>query len=66
MSKFFYKNFQKWMFLELMTSQNRPFTAKTVAIATKVAVDFGVLSINTYLCTAKTVAIATKVAVEYF
>jgi predicted transcriptional regulator YheO len=44
---------------------HRLFTAKTVAIATKVAVIFGVLCINAYLCTAKTVAIATKVAVEY-
>jgi len=39
-------------------------TAKTVAIATKVAVRFGNFNINVYLCTAKTVAIATKVAVR--
>ena len=39
-------------------------TAKTVAIATKVAVRFGDSNINVYLCTAKTVAIATKVAVR--
>ena len=39
-------------------------TAKTVAIATKVAVIFGKFNINVYLCTAKTVVIATKVAVR--
>ena len=39
-------------------------TAKTVAIATKVAVRFGNFNINVYLCSAKTVAIATKVAVR--
>ena len=39
-------------------------TAKTVAIATKVAVRFGNFNINVYLCSATFVAIATVFAVR--
>ena len=58
------KSFQTF-FIETMILVYFPhFTAKTVAIATKVAVRFGDSNINVYLCTAKTVATATKVAVR--